>query len=477
MINPFELFSFFDLQEEIKRANDPIALYKCIKSIEHNLGFIKSTLYDNPYFLIRPGTHKKTHEWLDALADYTNPSREEITKLLESGFVIVDREEISGAIDMLEPLGFKSEYLLLDKEYGLLILPQDSLKKNFYFGMSELSRYGETYPPLRDQLSNIFSLGALRGHVLMRQKAGYTPIEIEVNSKEEILSHVDLLHRKIQESNSRFRIWYRGQTDNFLINPIDEILHKHCPWRSIVDISLVPSLFRKSEKIQDSLKDYAEKMFQVLSYEMALNDHLSIPIYDNRKDLLGDYTKHFEGTIWEDSNSPMSTTVTDPEGNILEIHDYNPIYRALQTSLFLQHYGIPTNILDITKSLDVALFFAQNTIIDGKYERQAFKGNSVIYLFLLDPKTDRFLDSTEILEEFNILRPIRQQCGILAGASYSSQNYYSKFISIKFILKQPIAYNDSINAEYLFPQSNEDDILSFLQLHSDRNKFENVKPF
>lgn len=65
---------------------------------------------------------------------------------------------------------------------------------------------------------------------------------------------------------------------------------------------------------------------------------------------------------------------------------------------------------------------------------------SVIYIFLLDPRTDRFIDSTEFLESYGIKRPTRQKCGVLSCASYTNQNYYSKFISIRIKLANYIDY-------------------------------------
>ena len=478
MINPLELVLFFRLGNKIKEANNPKSIYECIQDIENDLGFVKSTLYDNPFFLVKPGTEKKTNEWIDNLIGYGKPDIDELKKFMDAGFVIIDRKLFSDSnlIDMFEPLGFDDNFLLLDKEYGLLVLPEKSKKKNFYLGMSELPRYFEKYPHLRESPSDIFSIGALRAHSLLRGSTGFTPIEIEVTSKDELLGHIGSIQNKLQQHQSRFQIWFRGQTEEYLINEIDNNLIKYCPWRTIRDISLVPSLFRKSEKIQDDLKAYAEKLYQILNYEKALNIHLDVPKYDNRADITDDFRKYFIGTVWEGSNSPIQTTVTNSEGNIIEVHDYNPIYRALQASLFLQHYGIPTNILDITKDLDVALFFAQNNLNNGQYEEITQVNNSVIYLFLLDPKTDRFLDSTEILEAFNVQRPIRQKCGVLAGASYSSQNYYSKFISVKFKIKNSIRYDSNVNTNHLFPKPEQDHILHFLNEHSKKHNLDIVKP-
>jgi len=478
--NPLEMFHLLGLQKKIDAATDPKILFDIIHEIENSLNFIKTTLYDNPFFLVSPGTFHNKSEWINSTRNYIKPTSDEIVSLFNNGFVVFDRELLAEKVltDMFEPFGFDNNALILDKDYGLVLLPDSSRKKkNFYLGMSELERYGETYPMLKEALSNLFSIGALRGHVLLNNKLGYSPIEIEVNNKEELISYLQFIKSKIQTSASRFQVWFRGQSEEHSLSKLDPSLMSYCPWRSIVDISLIPSLFRKSELIQDDLKKYAKRLYEILNYEFGLGVHLNVPKYELRNSDTEKLIEYFVGTVWEDSNSPMYTKVFNEKNELLEIHDYNPIYRGLQTSLFLQHYGIQTNILDITKDIEVALFFAQHKMDNGKYKKVENTEKSVIYLFLLDPKTDRFLDSTELLESFGVQRPLRQKCGVLAGASYSSQNYYSRFISIKFKLKNEIPIESSVTPEYLFPPREEDDVLNFLTEYSKSTKMEIVKPF
>jgi len=132
----------------------------------------------------------------------------------------------------------------------------------------------------------------------------------------------------------------------------------------------------------------------------------------------------------------------------------------------------------VESDIDIALFFAQNSLNkeNGIYEPIDNIEKSVIYIFLLDPITDRFINSAELLQEFNVQRPIRQKCGVLAGASYSSQNYYSRFISLKLKLKDVIDYNAQYTSDYIFPQQNQDKVLSFLLDLSKKYKMEVAQP-
>lgn len=477
--NSLEMLHLLQLQKKLGAATDPKILYDIIYEIENNLNCIKTTLYDNPFFLVSPGTFRNKSEWISSTSSYVRPSSDEIASLFNNGFVIFDRELLAQKVltDIFEPFEFDNNVLILDKDYGLVILPASSKKKNFYLGMSELERYGETYPMLKEALSNIFSIGALRGHGLLNNKLGYSPIEIEVNSKEELMSYLQFIKSKIQTSLSRFQVWFRGQNEEYSLSKLDSSLISYCPWRSIVDTSLIPSLFRNSELIQDDLKQYAKRLYEILNYEFGLGVHLNIPKYELRNSDAEKLKEYFIGTVWEDSNSPMYTKVFNEKNELKEIHDYNPIYRGLQTSLFLQHYGIQTNILDITKDIEVALFFAQHKMENGKYKKVKNTEKSTIYLFLLDPRTDRFLDSTELLESFGVQRPLRQKCGVLAGASYSTQNYYSRFISVKFKLRNTIPIESGVNPDYLFPSREQDDVLNFLTEYSKNTRMELLKPF
>lgn len=477
-INPLEIFSLFGRRKKLNQDLTQEELYEEIFHIENSLNFVKSTIYDNPYFPIAPTTIDKKEFWVsktDAYKTLDQPKRE---SLFKNGFTILNRKllEQKSIIDIFEPLKVNTEDIILDKDYGLLIFPDGSLKKNFYLGMSELTRYGETYPMLKSQLSNIFSIGAIRAHTIINNKIDFDPIEITINKREELDMFISNLNEKLNQSKSRYKVWFRGQSSEHFLGKIDDSLIPHAPWRRILDASLVPSIFRNSDNVTEDLSNYTRKVSEILEFETALNIHLNVPRFEMRNEADEQIKEYFKNTVWEDSNSPFTVTkVTNNETT--EFHDYNPIYRALQTSLFLQHYGVPTNILDITKDIDVALFFAQMKNNNGIYQKSENVKNSVIYIFLLDPKTDRFIDSSELLEEFGVQRPLRQKCGVLAGASFAHQNYYSRFISIRIKLGDFINFNEDLTGEYLFPNKEDDDVIQFLTEYGIKSDFKQIKAF
>jgi FRG domain len=477
-INPLEIFFLLARRKKLNQDLTREQLYNEIFHIENSLNFVKSTIYDNPFFPVAPTTIDKGEFWIAKTDIYKTLDKTKRELLFKNGFTILNRKllEQKSIVDIFETLKVDTEDIILDKDYGLLIFPDGALKKNFYLAISELTRYGETYPMLQSQISNIFSIGAIRAHSLLNNKIDFTPIEITINKREELDEFISTINEKLHESKSRFKVWFRGQNSEHFLKKIDDTLIPHTPWRTILDSSLIPSLFRNSENTVEDLEAYTCKLSEILEFETALNVNLNVPRFELRNKAEEQIKDYFKNSVWEDSNSPFTvTSVTNDD--ISEFHDYNPIYRALQISLFLQHYGIPTNILDITKDIDVALFFAQMKNNNGVYEKIETVENSVIYIFILDPKTDRFIDSSELLEEFGVQRPLRQKCGVIAGASFAHQNYYSRFISVRIKLSDFINFNEHMSCDYLFPNKEDDNVISFLTEYGEKNNFKHVKAF
>ena len=146
--------------------------------------------------------------------------------------------------------------------------------------------------------------------------------------------------------------------------------------------------------------------------------------------------------------------------------------------LLQQHYGIESPLLDITKDVDIALFFAQNMLIDNTYERLKPKESKpVIYVFILNSKLDPFIDSELLMKEFGALRPYRQKCGILSGSTNINKDFYSRFISLRIILDEPIDYNETYTPEYLFPDCKDDLFLKVLKGIQNNIDSQYIKPF
>lgn len=478
-IKPLEIFSLHKRNKKLEKKLTKEELLELILEVEKSLNFVSSTIYDNPFYPIAPTTIDNEKHWVKNTSAYKLIDKKKREQLFKNGFTILNREilEKKSLVDIFGPFEINAENLILDYDYGLLLLPDGSKKKNFYLSVSELYRYIDHYPFLKKHLSNIFSIGAIRAHSVLKNKIDFRPIEVEVKNRDELNSLISNLECQLTNLNSRLKLWFRGQDTDYLLNKVEENLRPLVPWRSIPDSSVVPSLYRNSKHINNDLKDYAQKVVEISELETALNNILQTPKFEKRQHELETITEYFKDSVWEDSNSPFSYTHVKKDDKVSEIHDYNPIYRALQTSLFLQHYGVPTNFLDITKDIDVALFFAQTQCQNGEYVKIKQVKDSVIYVFLLDPKTDKFIDSSELLQDFGVQRPLRQKCGCITGASIAQQNYYSRFISMKIKLSNNIEFNDELTEEFLFPKRENDKIIDFLKEYIDTNDFKKVNAF
>ena len=159
------------------------------------------------------------------------------------------------------------------------------------------------------------------------------------------------------------------------------------------------------------------------------------------------------------------------------MRDYDHTYRDLQRFFFLQHYGLPSNVLDITNDLDVALFFAQNSFQDGHcHPVDPEECEPVLYVFLLDKDLDLYLDSAKVSEHYGLLRPLRQRCGLISGASFGTRNDYARLLALKISIQQPIE-GVEFDADYLMPGPDEDGFLASLLEYCQDRGLSRMRPF
>ncbi|MEI7870136.1 MAG: FRG domain-containing protein [Candidatus Methylumidiphilus sp.] len=379
-------------------------------------------------------------------------------------------------LDYLYNSSLGTKYLLADTDYGIVLLPPNSLRKNAPLDFGLLQRYAEKYPYIAKDPSRIFDIGYERGYQAFYGHPPSSPylITLNVTSREQLDTIIATV-RKRAESKNQFQLWFRGQPQEYLLSNMIKESRTICPWRSVQDISQVPSLYRNTNARINDLKSYCMRILEIHKYYLFLKEILGIPTLDTRvwnDPLIEKVPNNLNRDVLD-----WTVTLTTASGELIENHDTHQAYRSLQASLFLQHYGLESNILDITNNIDIALFFAQKEIENNKYINVDFsKRNPVIYLFILDNELDPFLNTSKLMEDYRLLRPQRQNCGILSGASMVSKNYYTRFIALRLILNKRISmkYEDP---EYLFPDPAEDKILGNLIEFSNLQKMTFIKPF
>jgi hypothetical protein len=142
-----------------------------------------------------------------------------------------------------------------------------------------------------------------------------------------------------------------------------------------------------------------------------------------------------------------------------------------------QHYGLPSNGLDVTTNLDVAVWFATNayskdeaTNIAGYKKMDASNWANdaqkwpVVFACQMVTNTIRpSLRDCEELEEFGIMasRPARQSAKFFHGGHSDHQNRLAESTVCAFRLR-PNLYETEATFDALFPSPNEDQAYQFM---------------
>ena len=280
-------------------------------------------------------------------------------RLRNGGFTALDRDLLRTSwigLDPFESVAGDSRYLVVDSDYAVILLPAEGRVANRPLSQQLLWRYLPHFPVLAREPSAIYSLGAIRGHLAYKGEARgnyFEPIELSVSSRvqlEEMLSRVTAGIA----TRPGWELWLRGQPAEYLLaDLVSEAERGICPWRSYRDPSLVPSLYRQIGAKVGRWEEYAEAWIELGEICDFVEADLEIPPFEVASHVQ-EYLAPFE-IPWIVSGPDRPT------------HHYSPVFRSLQKLFFLQHYGLPSTVLDLTRDLDTALFFAKNQIRGESY--------------------------------------------------------------------------------------------------------------
>ncbi|WP_010581575.1 FRG domain-containing protein [Schlesneria paludicola] len=258
----------------------------------------------------------------------------------------------------------------------------------------------------------------------------------------------------------------RGQTQNHVLER--KINNPFFTLNGIGEISLLPSIWRRMlSKSRQCFLEFTN--LSLFEWSSVFYSQFDIQDIERRHKCLhekGEWVTSISDM--EDCSDPVLRQFGKYRARLSFGHNYNlaPVLNTL-----LQHYGLYSPELDLTKSIDVALFFATNRFRrNGANCFYDFVGTnsrrSVIYLFRERFGEMQIHDSTEeVIAAFNPLRPIRQKCVVSHSSTFAMNlpaDFLQAVIVLDFDLTDPIGI---LTTEQLFPTSSEDLFLSALKKH------------
>lgn len=456
IVSPQEYMFLRGLRDRALKSNDSREIIRCIRLMEPHspLSKLSETTYS-----LQP-LYRPEDIDLDALAKaFTGViHNDQLDRMLRGGFNPVRLQDGTGRAPA-------SSYGLIDVDYGLFLFSNGGSLNNWPLCQKPFERYCGRDPLLANvPRQAVLSLGALRGRSIWQPgHPGHLSdvIELRVDSRRDLDSVVDAINESCAQEGGRFEVWFRGQTKDYLLPDFSgsEFLNI-CPFRGIVDSSFTPSFYRDFDRRTNDLRKYVATLAEINEYVLAMRMFLELRPYSVRSSIDEPTDERIPGG-WLIGQREPSIKLTAEDGREL-IRDFHFSFFHAQQSFFLQHYGLPSTLLDITSDLETALFFALNRLAkNGIYEPIGDGASPVIYVFLLDPNLDMFFSAHRFLWSQPMLRPVRQKCGALVGASSVTRNAYGRLLAFKIHLGSNIPIPKT-TAQYMFPPPSEDPFLAEL---------------
>ena len=303
------------------------------------------------------------------------------------------------------------------------------------------------------------------------------PLEFRTGRDGTLANIIENLNECLLERYGVKKLWFRGQRSEYRLNRNSEITNalygKSC------EPSLIPSLGRFVEKKPDSagfeLSFWASHKWKkpFLIWMILENSHWfnSCSRYKQTLEdiLINADDQLFAQLLLEIQMSPSmfgNKSVSNDADWPDEVDDlvqwFFAFMKRREFGITLQQYGYPSSLLDVTDSLDVALYFSQAKMIDGKFQVEPPINGRVLYVFAERSTGDFFRHGDELFwgeEGWSKKLPPRllsQKAGFIMGATCRSRNFYEQMIVAKIWLDD---HDDktSLKSHELFPYH--DDLL------------------
>jgi hypothetical protein len=130
----------------------------------------------------------------------------------------------------------------------------------------------------------------------------------------------------------------------------------------------------------------------------------------------------------------------------------------------MQHYGLPSPVLDLTTDLDVAIFFATHKFASNQtHSTYSFNGtnskNAILYVMLVNENEMHQHERNKVMSYAKPERPKRQSCVVCSTNAWSLNlpaHYLVGAIRLDFDLSEPSKYS----VRDLFPDEGSDPFLA-----------------
>jgi hypothetical protein len=394
------------------------------------------------------------------------------------------------------------DLFLFDPLAGFILWSEVGKTHNFWLGNQNDLVEVERMPPVLKNLfiqshSDHFSLGKslftrMVAHLLSERRYfefdGADIPTILVESQRDLDALADDLRNACQKSPLPISVYFRGQTDEYLLPDRSHLVKAGMTLYSDVrDHSVVPSLYRRYDQFLSNpqhfrafvslLQDWSycsDMVFGEPASYLTLNGEPYTPI-EVPADATATMALHFAGAsnetrAFKDMGPCTVWTVTAPDGSVIDQYQkfHRPGHDSVRRNLILQHYGAPTSFIDVTHEVRVAEWFAFNRIavdpsgLTTSGAEAAPHSNSAIFVFLVLDGLAPVVNTEQLTTEEEALRPHRQACAVLGGAGNLYRNAASRFIALKIKFADAFRPMELPTARHLFPGPDEDNALNQL---------------
>jgi hypothetical protein len=290
-----------------------------------------------------------------------------------------------------------------------------------------------------------------------RQQFGAFPNQLPVYRAESLNDVYKLV--ETMQTRERRPLAFRGQTGHYsLQRPVPNPTFNHV---ELGEISLLPSVWRRVLKERMSVLHQFRDL-SMLEWSVVMYDMFDIPAIHEMEQKAG---------FWP-GNVDLDDLPDEPE--FLKLREFHAFRNAFLNEYgfgsgapfltLLQHYGLNLPVLDLTSSLEVALFFATQKFArtDGLCSYNFVGTNqrkAIIYVLRQDQNETLEYHRGELLKTLDPQRPKRQACIVMPTNTYA-MNLAADFLVAAIRLDFDMANPGALSATDLFPDEKDDQMLS-----------------